>query len=183
MSCLFFYGINITMSSIGSSLRQIPLATTYYNPYEIIQDVVTNGINQTHVYEFVADSGNYVGNYPPGYMQPASAELVQNIDNVGFKKDVTLRDMGKTIYARDGNKPTANKGYFRQVQLIVPKEISLTQGFLGGVNGTTFGVIGGPLIPDNYTNYLTFYIPVSIGGAGLPQSATTKAYCLAGGQM
>jgi hypothetical protein len=171
------------MSSIGSSLRQIPVATTYYDPITIINDVNINGINQTHVFEFVPTSGNYVGTYPPGYMQLASAELVQAIIDVGFKKDVVLRDMGKTIYAPDGNKPTADKGYFRQVQLIVPKAITLTQGFLGGVNGTTFGVDGGPLIPDDYTNYLTFYIPVAIGGAGLPQSATTKAYCLAGGQM
>ncbi len=173
------------MSSIGSSLRQIPVETTYYNPYTIIKDVVTNGINQTHVFEFVPTSGNYVANYPPGYMQLASAELRQAIIDVGDKKDVVLRDMGKTIYAEafDQNATSLNKGYFRQVQLIVPKAITLTQGFLGGVNGTTFGVDGGPLIPDDYTNYLTFYIPVAIGGAGLPQSATTGAYCLAGGQM
>jgi hypothetical protein len=193
------------MSSIGSSLRQIPVATTYYDAVTVLADVVDEFVNanpQTHVFELVPDSGNYVGNYPPGQMIVATPPLVQAIaeafnDNGGDINDpivtpsrLFLRDMGKTIYAKIVNKnvipsppPFTGFGYFRQVQLLAPKAITATQGFLGGVNGTTSGVLGGPLNPDDYTNYATFYIAVSIGGVGLTQAATTKAYCLAGGQM
>jgi hypothetical protein len=52
---------------------------------------------------------------------------------------------------------------------------------MGGVSGSTFGVLGAPGTPDPFTNYLTFYIPVTV--AGVTASAPTLAYAIAGGQM
>jgi hypothetical protein len=168
------------MSSVTRFIRQIPVATTYYDAAIIVANA------STHAFEFVPTSGNYVGNYPPGFVQNSAsldAAIVDASNN--NNNEVLLRDMGKTIYAEafDSNATSLNKGYFRQVQLIAPKPISASQGFLGGPNGSTFGVIGGPLNPNNYTNYLTFYIPVTIGGVGLPIAATTGAFAIAGGQM
>ena len=168
------------MSSVTRFIRQIPVATTYYEASTVV------GSPSTYAFEFVPTSGNYVGNYPPGFVQnSASLDAAIQAAVVSNNGEVLLRDMGKTIYAEafDQSSTSLNKGYFRQVQLIAPKAINASQGFLGGVNGTTFGVLGGPLNPNAYTNYLSFYIPVTIGGAGLSIAATTGAYAIAGGQM
>jgi hypothetical protein len=103
--------------------------------------------------------------------------------------------MGKTIYAAytTSRTPAASDprltapvlfGYFRQVQLLRPSAIQVggTSGsIIGGPNGSNFGVLGAPLNPDNYTNYLTFYIPVTVAGVRGPSAA--GAYAIAGGQM
>lgn len=174
------------MSSVTRFIRQIPQATTYYNASVVI------AAPQTYVYEFVPSSSNYVGNYPNpfpdatgGYMQIASVALQTAILEAAnaATNALVLRDMGKTIFAPTTNSATASWAYFRQVQLLRPSQITQGPGFIGGINGNTFGVLGAAQNPDAYTNYLTFYIPVTVAGVGLPVAALTGAYALAGGQM
>jgi hypothetical protein len=181
------------MSSVTRFIRQIPVSTTYYNASEF----QTN--SATLAYEFWPSSSNYVGNYPNGfndtsggYVTQSTLLLQQAIKNAFNGQAPVLRDMGKTIFAPIGtmaaNTPsaptaaTASWGYFRQVQLITPNVISQGPGFMGGTTGTTFGVNGAANLPDGATDYLTFYIPVSIGGI-TGAVVDTKAYAVAGGQM
>jgi hypothetical protein len=191
------------MSSVTRFIRQIPLATTYYNAAGVVNGNVPTNNSSSTVFEFVPSSSNYVGNYPNGFndptggfVAPASAALATALNQAynaagGNGSGLVLRDMGKTIFApvtaNVGTPATAVSqwGYFRQVQLLRPAVISQTApntGFMGGLNGPTFGVLGGANTPDAYTDYLTFYIPVSIGGI-TGSVANTQAYALAGGQM
>ncbi len=178
------------MSSVTRFIRQIPVSTTYYNAATVI------AAPTTMVFELVPDSSNYVGNYPPGYMATASAALQAILLQVSNAHGaaLTLRDMGKTVYAAVGSTAapgtdpratpsTVTYGYFRQVQLIAPKPIGLTSNTLiGGVNGSTFGVLGAENSPDIYTDFLTFYIPVTVAGV-LGATVNTQAFAIAGGQM
>jgi hypothetical protein len=179
------------MSSVTRFIRQIPQSTTYYNASVVAASPATLA------FEFVPSSSNYVGNYPAGFNNPtggyvapcgAGSALETAILAAGSTAELVLRDMGKTIFApvtaAVGTPATAtsNWGYFRQVQLLKPSLITQGPGFMGGVNGNTFGVLGAAQTPDPYTNYLTFYIPVSIGGV-TGAVANTGAYALAGGQM
>lgn len=161
------------MSSVTRFIRQIPVSTTYYN----VSSAVLAG---TNVYEFVPTAANYVGNYPPGYMQTASAALINALGTAGSTTDLILRDMGKTIFAPVGSS-SGNSGYFRQVQLLKPSAITAAQGFIGGTAGQTFGVLGAEGTPDAYTDYMTFYIAVPVAGVlGGVLSGLTP---IAGGQM
>jgi hypothetical protein len=183
------------MSSVTRFIRQIPVSTTYYSAAAIVSAAGTPATSP--VFEFVPTQGNYVGNYPPGYMISGSLALNQEIVNVaaiaGSTGNVVLRDMGKTIqapYVVDGTAAPSGAsiptGFFRQVQLIVPSAIDIGtagKGYIGGTGGSTFGVRGGPQNPDVYTNYLTFYIPVSVAGVEATGVVSTGAFALAGGQM
>lgn len=128
-------------------------------------------------YVFVASPGNYVGNYPPGYMlnEPRPEG-----------KGSLLRDMGKTIKAPLGIQSTATYGFFRQVQFIDPQP---------AVFGTTFGVgIGSQgaqtlsLGSVSDTGYGTYYLPIIVDGTVATSNGITKAelpspYLEFGGQM
>jgi hypothetical protein len=169
------------MSSVTRFIRQIPLATTYYNAAAVVASP------STLAFEFVPTAANYVGNYPPGYMQAASAALILAIQQAANAATVAgtqlvLRDMGKTIQAPVSNATNANEGFFRQVQLLNPSAISGVQGYIGGTAGNTFGVLGAANTPDAYTDYMTFYIPVTVAGI-LGVGVNTQAFALAGGQM
>lgn len=177
------------MSSVTRFIRQIPVGTNYYNAAAVVTNPLTNGL----VFEFAPSGSNYVGNYPTpfpsttgGTMIACSAALANaisaavNASPSGAEK-LVLRDMGKTLFAPTSAAGTSF-GYFRQVQLINPNVISTTQGFNGGVNGSTFGVLGAANTPDAFTNYLTFYIPVTVAGVKGAQ-VNTQAFVLAGGQM
>jgi hypothetical protein len=97
---------------------------------------------------------------------------------------IVVRDMGKTIFAPFGS-ATGNMGYFREYQLLNVSAIDATQGFLGGVGGNNFGVVG----PANATapgtsTFATFYLPVVAAGVGSPSNLTfTLAAPAAGGQL
>jgi hypothetical protein len=164
------------MSSVQRFIRQLP-AQSYFNAATVAASP------STLVYEFVPSSANVVGNYPPGNMQLASAALqaaiAQAVNAAGAAANLQLRDMGKTLFAPVNG---GNFGFFRQVQLIAPQAISAAQGFIGGPAGSTFGVLGAAGTPDAYTDFLTFYVPVSVAGVNYGP-VNTALYNLAGGQM
>lgn len=165
------------MSSVQSFLRQIPTGQLY----------LTAPADEylSYAVEFVPTSGNYVGNYPPGYVQslPAATVTYFRQQIAGSSGPSLLRDMGKTIFAPFGNQSGAPAQYWRQVQLIFPKPINATQGFMGGIGGSTFGVSGAPYTPDAYTNYLTFYVPQTVAGIGGASTFFGGQLALTGGQM
>lgn len=167
------------MSSVTRFIRQVPVSTTYYNAAAIVANA------STMVFELVPSAANIVGNYPPGHLQAASAALQASIAQAlaANANGLVLRDMGKTIFAQYGSGASSDpSAHFRQVQLLNPAAVTAAQGFAGGSAGQTFGVLGGQNIPDAYTDFLTFYIPVSVAGIRGPQ-VLTQAYAVAGGQM
>jgi hypothetical protein len=181
------------MSSVTRFIRQVPLSTTYYDAAAVITASASPS-SQITIYEFYNDGSNYVGNYPPGYVLPASNGLCSTIAAQGSSSSLILRDMGKTIYAAYGALNTAadpratpstvSYGYFRQVQLLKPTAIGFgtANQIIGGTSGSNFGVLGAQNNPDNYTDFLTFYIPVTVAGVRGPV-VNTAAYAIAGGQM
>ncbi len=137
------------MSSVTRFLRQIPTGLAYYT--------CPSG---TQFYEFVPAAGNYVGNYPPGYVQTLS---------VSFNPaTMILRDMGKTIKTVIGAAGTT-LGFYREYQILTPS-----------LQPATFGVIGSPADPSATAPYYTVYLPVTVAGVGLTASGLTP---IAGGQM
>jgi hypothetical protein len=171
--------------SADDYFKTICVANTYYNAAAVLNDPANL------IYEFIPSPTNICnGNYPPGYMELASPylitaidEIVNSTEDIGGASCFVLRDMGKTIYA-----PISDNsfGYFRMVQLVCPQPIpylNIYNNQLGGPGGSKYGIFGGVAIPDDYTNYTTFYIPVVVGGVAVPNTASTYARILAGGQM
>lgn len=160
------------MSSVTRFIRQVPVSATLFNAGAIL------GASSTMVFELVPSASNIVGNYPPGYVQAASAALqaaLADAVTAHTAANLVLRDMGKTIYAQYGTGVASDpSAYFRQVQLIRPTPITSA--------AQTFGVLGGQNIPDAFTDFLTFYIPVAVAGVKGPQ-VNTAAWVIAGGQM
>jgi hypothetical protein len=162
------------MSSVTRFLRQIPTGLTYVSPTALVAAAL----------DFVPGTGNYVGNYPPGSMVLATstglgALLAANAAQANGQ--ILVRDMGKTIFAPYA--PTGSLGYFREYQLLNVSAIGAAQGFLGGVGGQNFGVIGpsAASVPGTST-YCTFYLPAVVGAVGSP-SGLTLPLGVAGGQM
>jgi len=153
--------------SLQSSLRQRVLGTrTASIKYSNVQ-----GGNAPFgtFYQFIPTDGNYVGNYPPGYMIENTIEVQLNLANY-FPTQAVFRDEGKTIKAVIGSSttvPTSTKGagYFREYQAIIP-----------GVPGSTSGVVGGPpagglVVPQYYTVYLPIVVNGTVVEQGLGPSA------------
>jgi hypothetical protein len=153
------------MSSAQSVLRQRYQTTSYV-------EAPTNNC----YYNFVPLSGNYVGNYPPGYMQLASAYPAN--------KGTLLRDMGKTIRAPIGItgilNTNATAGFFRAVQFISPVAA------VSATGSTTFGVgigsRGAGVLPTagniGDTGYGTYYIPVVVDGTLATSDGTQTTVAL-----
>lgn len=162
------------MSSVTRFLRQIPTGVGLVNPDSLTLTAL----------DFVPASGNYVGNYPPGYVVPASATglstALANAKLVAGGQFV-LRDMGKTIFcpyvaAVDASTAAAPSGYFREYQLLVVNPISAAQGFIGGVGGNNFGVVGpAPATAPGTSTYCTFYLPSMVAGVGSAVSGALVA--------
>ena len=108
-------------------------------------------------------------------LQTAIAQVVSASGDSSL--NFVLRDMGKTVRAPNGS-ASGLTGFFRQVQLLNPVGMSSS---LGGVSGNVFGVNGGVSAPDAYTNYLTFYIPITVDGVNVNQASTF--YNIPSGQM
>jgi hypothetical protein len=161
------------MSSIQSFLRQRNVANSIFQAPTNPADCY---------YTFVAGPGNYVGNYPPGYMSQVSA--------VPVGRGNLLRDMGKTIKAPIGENANAKSGFFREVQFIDP------QAAVSAVGSTNFGVGVGSLGAGNLPSagnagdagYGTYYLAIVVDGT-LATNGTGSNAVLAtpyppfGGQM
>ena len=140
------------MSSVTRFIRQIQPETA------LLSAAVVCATPSTYAYEFIPAAGNVVGNYPAGTMTSASGPLataiLAQVAGAGGIANVVLRDMGKTI--RTNITGTSTVGFFRQVQLLAPVAAS----YVGGVGGNNFGVLGNVTVPDQYTPYVTFYVPI-----------------------
>jgi hypothetical protein len=139
------------MSSVQRFIRQIQPHGQFYKASDIVTAAAA-GL----VYELVPDANNVVGNYPPGTMTASTAgtgALAAGIAqaNNAASSNVIVRDMGKTVKAALTLAPTGAQYFFRQVQLI---SLASAPGVQGGVN-----------TPTNNSDYLTFYVPISILGA------------------
>ena len=154
------------MSSVTRFLRQIPTGQELYGG-NTLANIANSAV------EFIATSGNYVGNYPPGFVIPAQAATVAAINTAAVNYTQTqpiVRDMGKTIFAQTATSlanaqagtGTGTWGFFRQIQVLVPQPITTSQGFIGGPSGSVFGVVGGS--PTSTAQYLTVYVPTSVAG-------------------
>jgi hypothetical protein len=140
--------------------------------------------------EFIPSSANVVGNYPPGYIIAAEASTqaaIQAITSGRAQTLCVLRDMGKVVFAplasslanAQAGVSSGTSGYFRQVQLLLPQPISNSQGFIGGANGHLFGNQGGAAAV--YDPYMTFYLPVVVGGVlASPASVALQSSALSG---
>jgi len=160
------------MSSIQSFLRQRNVANSIFQ-------APTAPANCYYV--FVAGPGNYVGNYPPGYM-------VQ-LDEVPVDRGDLLRDMGKTIKAPIGDNVNAKSGFFREVQFIAP------QAAVSATGSTTFGVGSGSqgagVLPSagnaGDAGYGTYYLAIVVDGTlatdGTDTAVLASPYPPFGGQM
>jgi hypothetical protein len=133
------------MSSVQRFIRQIQPHHAFYKAADVVGAVVANA------FEFAPDASNVVGNYPPGTMNAASSALINSIAglNTLSSGNLILRDMGKTVQAALSTAPNGAKSFYRQVQLI---------SLVSGVNGKVDE-------PNKYTDYLTFYVPITIGGS------------------
>jgi len=163
------------MTSVQKFLRQRPVTSTYLQ-------APTNAC----YYVFVATSGNYVGNYPPGYM-------LQTTDVPAGKGDL-IRDMGKTIKAvsvQSGGSIAANAtpGFFREVQFISP--VTVSSATASSTFGVGVGSQGAQVLPSagnvGDSGYGTYYIPIIVDGT-VASNGTTPAilpipYLPFGGQM
>jgi hypothetical protein len=163
------------MSSVTRFIRQIQPETSLFSA------AVVCASPATHAYEFVPAAGNVVGNYPAGTMTSANGALataiLAQVAGAGGIANVVLRDMGKTI--RTNITGTSTVGFFRQVQLLLPQPITNSQGFIGGASGNLFGVQGGAA--SVYAAYLTFYVPVVVGGVlASPASLALQSGVLGG---
>jgi hypothetical protein len=139
------------------------------------RDQATNFLqapNEAIYFYFVPIMGNYIGNYPPGYMMRLSMVPPEG---------TLLRDMGKTIVAPVGYDTRAISGFFRAVQLITPSP---------AVSGNTFGVGGN--VPRSLTSgnigdmgYRTYYLAVIVDGtlASLDGNIVANPYPPLSGQM
>ena len=141
------------MSSIQSFLRQRNLATS------LLQAPTNNCY-----YVFVPTQGNYVGNYPPGYVQLAAV----NPTNVAG--------------------PQA--GFFREVQLITPvPAVAPTGSTTFGVGINSLGAGNLPSAGNaGDAGYGTYYIPIVVDGSLATEDGSTVAtlpttYLPLGGQL
>lgn len=187
------------MTSVTRFLKQVPQGQTYLS-------TGTLSALDNYAYELVPASGNVVGNYTPGSMVLAASvgtglptaiaaalTYAQAQPGGALAGDFVgvLRDMGKTVFANtatsvanaqtQSSSNSANYGYFRQVQLLVPTAVTANQ--IGGASGSVFGVVG-PSV-DAYSPYLTFYIPVAVAGVLLQVGGGNLLLnsIVAGGQM
>lgn len=131
-------------------------------------------VDTANLYLFVAGAGNYVGNYPPGYMVKAPAGMVGAQGNAPFS--LIMRDMGKTIIAgvsTDGGVTKGTLGAFRQVQILQPVAVaSATAATNFGVQGSLPGSLPASGNPGD-SGYNTFYIPEVLDSVLASQSGSS----------
>jgi hypothetical protein len=136
------------MTSIHKMVRQRDQATSILPSIDL--EIPQNGF-----WYLVSTSGNYVGNYPPGYMMRVPSSQIP--------PGTLMRDMGKTIKASTSPGYGSTPGFFRAVQLITPDAA------VSATGKTTFGIYGNvprSLRPGNIGDmgYRTYYIPIVVDG-------------------
>ena len=147
------------MSSVQRFIRQINHDSMYFSAATVVSNAATVA------FDFTPSSSNVVGNYPPGYMTAAgSGALATLIAQANAAGPVILRDMGKTVQAVVGSSGTV-LAFYRQVQLI-----SLLATSVGGVQG-------GVNVPTAGSDYLTFYIPISVAGSAQAAAIPVHSAC------
>ena len=147
------------MSSVQRFIRQIPSCSTFYSAATVVSSAATVA------FDFTPSASNVVGNYPPGYVTAAgSGALYTLITQAANAGPVVLRDMGKTIKAALGSEAGV-VSFYRQVQLV-----SLLSSALGGVQG-------GSNVPTATSDYLTFYIPITIAGSAQAAAIPVHGAC------
>lgn len=145
------------MSSVQRFIRQIQPENMFFKAADVVSAAATDA------FELVPSSSAVVGNYPIGTMTAAgSGALYTAITQVsaGASGKVILRDMGKTVQAPLTGSPAVSY-FFRQVQLI---------SLVNGVNGKVDE-------PTANTDYLTFYIPISVAGSVSSRVPLVNAAC------
>ena len=167
------------MSSVQSYLRQRVVGTTTLS----VPDATT-------LYIFVAGNGaagslplavnaagNYVGNYPPGYLVggPTITQLKAALQ--GGLINPVLRDLGKTIYAPLADATVATifgtPGYWRAVQVLDPSLVTTgNSGITGQVPGFRPLATGGN---NGDKGYNTYYIPIVVNGLAPGDNSTPSA--------
>ena len=148
------------MSSVQSFLRQrVTGSTMLQGPSPAVPNTY---------FTFVAGPGNYVGNYPPGAMVDASANvnaLLLNVTGAEVSAPV-LRDMGKTIKTSVvASTFVGTPGFFREVQVLIPSIVEFpTSATASGVIGQLPGSLPAPGGNAGDAGYATFYLPIVVGG-------------------
>lgn len=166
------------MSSVQSYLRQRVVGTTTFNAptsMQLYEFVAGNGAAGTTALAAVA-AGNYVGNYPPGYLVTGPLVSALTATAQGGLVNPILRDLGKTIYAPLGLPnagPTlfGTAGYWRAVQVLDPSLVTTgNSGVTGALPGVKpFGSNSGD------KGYNTYYIPIVVNGLAPGTAATPSA--------
>jgi len=163
------------MSSVQSFLRQRNVSTS------TLAAPADNGC----YYVFVPTAGNYVGNYPPGFLVQQNVVVGSGLNKQGS----LIRDMGKTIKAPvsvDGlGDDLGAPGFFREVQLINPVAV------LYPTSSTTFGVgvasQGAQTLPSagnpGDAGYNTYYLPIVVDGVLADGATLPDTYLPLGGQL
>jgi hypothetical protein len=157
------------MSSCQSFLRQRVVGTTtlsYSGPLYCL--IAGGGATGTSVAAVLA-AGNYVGNYPPGFLVagPTVANLAEAAQ--GGVVNPIIRDMGKTIkasFTTDAGVTLNTPGFWRQIQVLSPVTVSgptiaTNNGVTGQAAGFRPSAVGGN---NGDSGYNTYYIPISVGG-------------------
>ncbi len=132
------------MTSIGSSLKQIPLNNAYY------RTIPSLAVDPAHIssYLYTPTASNSLGEI--------STFGVASVAGIGAALSTALfKDMGR--------QEVVNGSTFRRVQYVVPQTgtFGTASAVVNGVNGATTpsGVDG---------DYYTFYICLGFGGNGTP---------------
>ena len=154
------------MSSVSRFLRQRQTGQTMLSG--------PNPATANTYFTFVSGPGNYVGNYPPGVVRDASANVNGLLDAITGAPVTApiLRDMGKTIQATvvtSGNtipnNSVATPGFFREVQVLIPSTVANATAVTNfGVIGEQPGSLPAPGGNAGDAGYATFYIPIVVGG-------------------
>jgi hypothetical protein len=174
------------MSSCQSFLRQRVVGTTTLNAVDTTQlytFVAGGGAAGTTAYAALA-AGNYIGNYPPGYLVagPTVAELASAAQ--GGVVNPIIRDMGKTIKASLADAAAATQfgtpGFWREIQVLSPVTVSgPTIATNNGVTGQAAGFR--PSFGNNGDGgYQTFYVPIVVDGVVPSNSAGTAPLTVTG---
>lgn len=164
------------MTSVQKFLRQ------RYVPNTILQ-APTNAC----YYVFIPTAGNYVGNYPPGYVQLATTIPVTT-DPLSSQGSL-IRDMGKTIkcpISADGV-TFGSSGFFREVQVLNQNAMAVAT----ATSSVTFGVgtnsnKGQSINASGNAGdrgYGTYYIPIVVEGTLASGATLPTTYLPLGGQM